>query len=232
MQSYVVATIKNWHINLFNQRSDSDFKGWHLIITPEVLTFEKLSLLKPKDIFFPHWSWIVPNEIIDNFECVCFHSSDVPYGRGGSPIQNLIIRGIKETKISALKMVKELDAGPVYLKKLLSLEGRGQAIYERSSFIIADMMKEIAEKEPIPEEQQGNTIVFKRRQGNDNILPTEQENALETLYDHIRMLDADFYPSSYIEHGAYRIDFSEASLKSNYLEAKVKITRKLWRKSQ
>ena len=39
--------------------------------------------------------------------------TDLPYGRGGSPLQNLIVRGHKETKISAIKVVKELDAGPV-----------------------------------------------------------------------------------------------------------------------
>ena len=46
--------------------------------------------------------------------------TDLPYGRGGSPLQNLIVRGHKHTMISAIKCVKELDAGPIYLKKPLT----------------------------------------------------------------------------------------------------------------
>ena len=42
--------------------------------------------------------------------------TDLPYGRGGSPLQNLIARGFLETKISAILVEKQLDAGPVYLK--------------------------------------------------------------------------------------------------------------------
>ncbi len=49
-----------------------------------------------------------------NFNCVVFHMTDLPFGRGGSPLQNLISRGIYKTKISAIKVVKEIDAGPIY----------------------------------------------------------------------------------------------------------------------
>ena len=59
--------------------------------------------------------------------------TDLPYGRGGSPLQNLIIRGHKKTKISALRMVNELDAGPIYFKRSLSLNGNAQKIYSSCS---------------------------------------------------------------------------------------------------
>lgn len=223
IKNYIVATVKNWHINLFNKNFLNRI-GWHLITSPSELTFNNLSKINPRYIFFPHWSWIVSDEVINNFECVCFHSSDVPYGRGGSPIQNLIIRGFQETKITALNMIKELDAGPVYLKKTLSLDGRAQDIYERSSVIIYEMIKEIANTEPKAQLQRGDPVVFKRRSGNDNILP--KNGLLEELYNHIRMLDAESYPNSYIEHGDYNIRFSNAVLNSDYIEAKVRIAKK------
>ena len=40
--------------------------------------------------------------------------TDVPYGRGGSPLQNLIVRGYSEIKLTVLQMVKAFDAGLVY----------------------------------------------------------------------------------------------------------------------
>ena len=73
--------------------------------------------LKPRYVFFPHWSWKVPDDILGATECVCFHMTDVPFGRGGSPLQNLIVRGHTETRVSALRMVSEPDAGPVYMKR-------------------------------------------------------------------------------------------------------------------
>ena len=224
MTHYIVATIKNWHIDAFNQKKDTAFKNWILLNSSHELTLDKLSKINPRYIFFPHWSSIVPDEIINNFECVCFHSSDVPYGRGGSPIQNLIIRGHTETQISALRMVKELDAGPVYFKKPLSLEGKSQEIFEGSAVIIADMMQWIAENEPNPIDQQGEPVIFKRRAGIENILPVEGN--LTHLYNHIRMLDAESYPNSFIEHGEFRLEFSDAFLSDDLLEANVKIKRR------
>ena len=219
---YIVATIKKWHFDSFYKRYGGGDGEWLLISNPKDLNFEFVKENNPRYMFFPHWSWIVPNEIIHNYECVCFHSSDVPYGRGGSPIQNLIIRGVTETKISALKMVEELDAGPVYMKRSLSLKGRAQDIFENSAEIIAEMMQEIVKNEPTPQPQIGESIVFKRRQESENLLPMDSD--LNHLYNHIRMLDAETYPTSHIVHGKYKIEFSHAKFDNNELTAQSKIT--------
>ncbi len=36
--------------------------------------------LKPRYVFFPHWSHIIPQDIYENFECVIFHMTDFPFG--------------------------------------------------------------------------------------------------------------------------------------------------------
>jgi len=126
----VVATIKSWNIQNFKHLRDkfSDIYDFVLI--------ENQSELSPRFVFFPHWSWIIPNEIYDSFECVLFHMTDLPFGRGGSPLQNLIVRGFENTKISALQVSEELDAGLIYLKKDLSLHGTAEEIFLRASDII------------------------------------------------------------------------------------------------
>ncbi len=86
-------------------------------------------------------------EILKEIECVCFHMTDVPYGRGGSPLQNLIVRGHRETRLTALRMTSELDAGPVYLKRNLSLEGGAEEIYLRASALSAEMIQQIVRDE-------------------------------------------------------------------------------------
>ncbi|HEE8995621.1 TPA: hypothetical protein R2H68_001640, partial [Campylobacter jejuni] len=93
--------------------------------------------INPKYIFFPHWSFIIPDEIYQNYECIVFHMSDLPFGRGGSPLQNLILQNIKKTKISALKVCKDLDAGDIYLKCKLDISKHSaQKIYKKASKII------------------------------------------------------------------------------------------------
>ena len=223
VRKYIVATIKDWHLNEFSKRT-LEKKGYILIDSREKLTLNLLREINPSYIFFPHWSWIVPQEIIDEFDCICFHSTDVPYGRGGSPIQNLIIRGHQTTKISALKMIKELDAGPVYLKRELSLVGRAQNIFENSAQIIFDMIELIVENNPIPQEQIGESTIFNRRTNDENQLPMTGD--LELLYNHIRMLDAESYPKSFIEYGDYKLEFDHAKLEPEYLQATIRIRRK------
>ena len=63
---------------------------WHFIGEREELTEARVASIGPSKTCFLHWSWKVPAEILETYECVCFHMTDVPYGRGGSPLQNLI----------------------------------------------------------------------------------------------------------------------------------------------
>lgn len=220
MSDYLVATIKPWNIAAFQRRADSLPGQWNLIDTKEGLNLQALEKINPRYIFFPHWSWIVPDEILNRFECVCFHMTDVPYGRGGSPLQNLIVRGHKDTKLTALRMTKELDAGPVYLKKPLSLTGTAQEIFENMADLAYDMMEEIIAKDLKPKTQEGNVTEFARRAPAMSALP---ENAsLDALYDHIRMLDADTYPPAFLDHGDFRLEFSDARrIDNEHLEARV-----------
>ncbi|MFH1421624.1 MAG: formyltransferase family protein [Planctomycetota bacterium] len=223
-QVYVVATIRPWNIKVYSEIIRHYPGQWHLITKPEDLTVEKIKSLSPKYLFFPHWSHIVPVEILNLTDCICFHEADLPYGRGGSPIQNLIARGHRETVISAIKMVNELDAGPVYLKEPLSLEGLAEEIFIRASYIVADMIKKIIEKCPEPKEQTGEPVIFKRRTPKQSEIPVKLDN-LSELFDHIRMLDAEGYPAAYIENGNFKYEISRPVLKTDGVVADVRITK-------
>ena len=89
--------------------------------------------------------------------------TDLPYGRGGRPLQNLIVRGIKETVVSAIKCVKELDAGPIYLKMPLALEGTAQEILDRASVVIQQMVIKIVDGQAVLKDQVGDVVSFKRK---------------------------------------------------------------------
>lgn len=226
--TYLVCTIKSWNIEAFKEFTPGFPGRWELLSQKDDLSLEYLKELNPRYIFFPHWSWIVPKDILQNFECVCFHMSDVPYGRGGSPLQNLIVRGHKNTKLTALKMCEELDAGPVYSKQDLSLQGAAHEILSRAGRLSLQMAKEIVIQEPKPYPQEGETVVFKRRTSEMSEIPKDIN--LEGLFDHIRMLDGEGYPPAFIEYGEdnnkKRFEFSEAQYEEGVLTAKVIVKTK------
>jgi methionyl-tRNA formyltransferase len=126
------------------------------------------------------------------FRCVIFHMTDVPYGRGGSPLQNLIVRGQTDTVITAMQCVDEMDAGDVYLKRPLSLEGTAEEIFRRAAVLMADMSVELVETEPHPVPQTGPVTTFTRRTPADSVI--DRDESVEELFDLIRMLDAEGYP--------------------------------------
>lgn len=190
----------------------------------EGLTREKLEALAPQYIFFPHWSWLIPDEIHRRFECVVFHMADLPYGRGGTPLQNLIVRGHKETMLSVLRCVTELDAGPIYLKRPLSLAGTAEDILLRASDLMQDMIVEIVRRPPEPKPQEGEPTVFQRRRPEDgNLKPLDR---LEQIYDYIRMLDAEGYPQAFLETEHFRFEFSGANVDADAVQAKVRIIKR------
>jgi methionyl-tRNA formyltransferase len=220
--NYVVAGAKPWNRRVFDEVIAGYPGTWHFVSQPDELSPEKVSSLAPRYIFFLHWSWRVPLEIVNNYECVCFHMTDVPYGRGGSPLQNLIVRGHRHTKLTALRMAEDFDAGPVYLKEDLCLEGNAEEVYIRASYLSAQMIRHIIEEQPVPQPQVGEAVIFKRRKPHESRIP--ELPSLQALHDFIRMLDAEGYPWAFLEHAGFRYEFSRAALYDGRIIADVKIT--------
>jgi len=194
---------------------------WSYLGGQEALLSGELERIDPGTIFVLHWSWKIPQELVNRREFVCFHMTDLPYGRGGSPLQNLILRGHDETMLTAFRMTAELDAGPVYLKWPMSLRGTAAEILERSSLLAADMIEELTARPRTPREQTGEPVVFARRTPEQSTLP--ETGSPRQLYDFIRMLDGEGYPPACIDHGKFRLSFTNASLTDNVLHADVAV---------
>lgn len=220
---YVVAGSKPWNRRVFDETLSQLPGEWHYVESPEQLTAEAVRVIAPRYIFFLHWSSKVPDEIVAGWECVCFHMTDVPYGRGGSPLQNLIARGHRQTKLTALQMTSEFDAGPIYMKEDLCLEGGAEEIYMRATALSAKMIEQIVGDEPTPAAQTGDPVVFKRRRPEESEVP--RLDSLGAVHDFIRMLDAEGYPPAFLDHEGFRYEFSRAVLYDGRVVADVTITR-------
>jgi len=207
---YCVATVRPWNIAEF-EASIRHLPGeWHLITDESLLTYSSLREINPRAIFFPHWNWKVSKEIVSSFECVAFHAAPLPFGKGGSPIQNLISRGFTETKLTAFRMKPGFDDGDIYLQRDLSLAGSAHEIFLRAAKLTTSMIEEMVQIWPTPVPQIGESVTFKRRTPEQSRLDLSDDS--QKIYDHIRMLDAPEYPKAFVEIDGMRIEFSEAEL--------------------
>lgn len=222
MSKCVLAYSKDWFKN--HPKSD-EFKKLELIeiAKKEDLNLKNLKGINPRYIFFPHWSWKVKSEIIEAFDCVAFHTAPLPYGRGGSPIQNLIIRGINKSPVCALKMTDIIDGGPIYDSQDISLDGNIDEIFSKIANCIENLIIKICKIHPIPSPQKGNAVSFERLSYSDNQLL--KEYSIQELYDRIRMVDGEGYKRACIPFGEYKLEFFNAKLENNQLLAKVRVVK-------
>lgn len=68
---------------------------------------------------------MVPQDIIDLFPkgIVNIHPSLLPEYRGSTPIETAILEGCEKTGVSLMKLVKAMDAGPIWVQKEITLGG-------------------------------------------------------------------------------------------------------------
>lgn len=157
MKKIVICDSKGW----FRENSKSP-KFLRLAVTyisePADLTVSKLTEIGPDFVFFPHWSWKVPDQITSSFRCIVFHTAPLPKGRGGSPIQNLIKAGFSESPVNAIEMVSEIDGGPIYTNRVVSLSGSLDEILGRLAVVSQEMIVEICATNPLPRPQVGEPV--------------------------------------------------------------------------
>ncbi len=228
LEKIVISTIKSWNVDNALRLKDLLAGKYEVYVIKSrgELKPDIIKKINPIYIFFPHWSWKIPKEIYENYECIGFHMTDLPFGRGGSPLQNLIERKIYNTKITAFRITKDLDSGDIYLKRDLFIGlGNAEEIYMLASEIIFfDMIPHILENRPTPKKQEGKVTSFKRRRPEQSDLMKSNVSNLQEVYDFIRMLDAEGYPKAFIKMGKLKIEFLEVHRKYNKVVGRFEIT--------
>jgi methionyl-tRNA formyltransferase len=220
----LLLSCRPWNSGLSKRLAAALERPIHTISNPAELHLKAVAELDPEWIFVPHWSHWIPEAIWSCWPTVIFHMTDLPYGRGGSPLQNLIQRGHDNTMLTALRCSAELDAGPIYLKETLSLHGSAEEIFLRADALIETMIARIVREQPQPHPQQGEPVLFSRRKPAQSNLSDCPFGDLAAWYDQIRMLDAEGYPHAFLEAHGLRLEFRRVSHRSDGLHADVRIT--------
>jgi len=173
---------------------------------PEDATVERFERVKPHLVLFYGWSWMVPDEIVDRWLCVCLHPSPLPKYRGGSPIQHQIINGETESAVTFFRMTREMDAGPICAQVPLSLEGTLADIFGRVGSVAVNQTLSFidtlgrGDQLRFTEQDEGRATARRRRKPEESWIKPEELCGMPAryLHDKIRALSGDGYPAAFI----------------------------------
>jgi len=161
-----------------------------------------LGTLDPDFFVVAAFGLIFPREILDMPAkgCVNLHASLLPAYRGASPVNMAVLNGDMFTGVSTMKMEMELDAGPVYMQRVVTIQPDETAgsLFERLSEAGAGLTQRTLEKidrenlQPVPQPEEGVSyaLLLKKSDG----LVDWGRSSLE-IYNHIRGMNP--WPGSY-----------------------------------
>ena len=88
-------------------------------------------------ILFIGWSWIINDDITNQYLCIGIHPSDLPHYKGGSPIQNQIINGITKSKVTLFTLSSKLDSGDIWYKEDVDFNGNNNQTFAWSKAVVS-----------------------------------------------------------------------------------------------
>ncbi|MBF0106993.1 MAG: methionyl-tRNA formyltransferase [Deltaproteobacteria bacterium] len=120
--------IKSSPVALFARENNIPLFQPDKLRTPDVL--ETIKQTAPDFIIAAAYGKILPQTVLNSatIEALNVHGSILPHYRGAAPINYALMDGRPETGCSIMRMVKEMDAGPVYLIKKTPIEISDNAV--------------------------------------------------------------------------------------------------------
>jgi methionyl-tRNA formyltransferase len=207
MVKTILFGYRDWAFEIFDALKQNAKLEVVDVITSQEQYLEKCNSF-PDDVdflLFIGWSWIIPPAVTEKFLCLGIHPSDLPNYRGGSPIQNQIMAGIEQTKVTLMTLSSaKLDAGDIWLKEELDLTGSNMVeIFRNLSLSSVKMLNRFIDQielmKPYPQ-LPGEGSYFKRRKPEESRITKDfiLNADLKTIYNFVRCL-TDPYPNAYIE---------------------------------
>jgi methionyl-tRNA formyltransferase len=100
---------------------------------------------------------LIPAPLLERALWLNVHPSLLPKWRGAAPVERSLMAGEDETGVSIIKLVEELDAGPVAEQEsfAISAEDDAGALYARAAEVATRLLSDVLEHEPEFREQEG-----------------------------------------------------------------------------
>lgn len=135
---------------------------------------------------------LVPPGLLDRHAWLNVHPSLLPRWRGAAPVERAIMAGDEETGVTIIRLVEELDAGPIAAQRAFPIGPDDDAgdVYATATALAVDLLDQVlvgAEFRPQPAE--GLTYAAKLsaadRELDPSAPPVEQHRLIRALSPHI-----------------------------------------------
>jgi methionyl-tRNA formyltransferase len=157
---------------------------------------------------------VTPPEILArNRRNLVVHESDLPQGRGFSPLTWQILEGKNLIPVCLLEAVDDVDSGPVVYREIIELEGHelvGELRQKLGDLTVSLCCRFLAESTPpVGEAQTGEVSFYPRRRPFDSRL--EPGRTIAEQFELLRVVDNERYPAWFEHRGRrYRIKIEKA----------------------
>ncbi len=131
----LITNLKNVNFYLLVKKNlkNIDFNNKKIIKVNKLSkkNIKKIRTISPNLILTYGWSDYLSKEVRNIAPCLILHPSKLPKYRGGSPIQNQLIKNVKKSAVTILYADDKLDAGNILYQSNITLEGYLNDIFKR-----------------------------------------------------------------------------------------------------
>ncbi|OAN76626.1 hypothetical protein A8B78_01780 [Jannaschia sp. EhC01] len=170
-------------------------------------TFDKQADVREGDIaFYLSCTGLTPpNLLARNAWNLVVHASDLPQGRGFSPLVWQVLEGRNDIPLTMITMAEAADAGDIVMQRHLTFQGHelNDEMRTRMGDAIVDMCVDLvtAPTPPTSRAQEGEPSWYDRRRADDSRLDVNK--TLAEQFDLLRVVDNDRYPA-FFDHRGHR----------------------------
>jgi len=132
---------------------------------------------------------LVPDALLAERLWLNVHPSLLPRWRGAAPVERALMAGDAETGVTIIKLVSELDAGPIAAQQPFPIgaDDDAGALFARAAEVAASLLDDVlADPEPVFREQVGEPTYARKITVEDRAL--ELERPTQELVDRVRAL--------------------------------------------
>lgn len=149
--------------------------------------------LAPDYIIVAAYGKILPQKLLNipTRDCLNVHASLLPKYRGAAPINHALLANEHETGVCIMRVVEELDAGPVYLAQSLSIHDDDDAetltgkLAQLGANALLSVLEHTGESLPLPQDERFVTHVPKLSR---ELSPISWQNSARVIFNQVRAL--------------------------------------------
>lgn len=131
------------------------------------------------------------------------HESDLPMGKGWSPVTWQVLEGINRIPVTLFEASEDIDSGVVYDQEFINLNGHeliSEIKHQQGEItnkLILKFIKNYPHNNSRP--QSGKESFYKKRTSQDSML--DMSKTIDEQFNLLRVVDNERYPAFFIKNG-------------------------------